>query len=124
MPIRQTIYHPDRVIFGVATGEVTLVDIVGFARAIAEAGLPHYRKILDVVEARPAFTEAELKAFAQYVREYPVQGKRGAIAFVVGPGPSEFTKLFASIDVAGRPAQLFRNIHDARKWIAANPPEE
>lgn len=124
MPIRQTIYHPDRVIFGVATGEVTLVDIVGFARAIAEAGLVHYRKILDVAEARPAFTAEELKAFAQYARDYPVPGKRGALAFVTGPATGEFAKLFASIDVAGRPAQLFRSIHDARKWIAANPPEE
>lgn len=124
MPIRQTIYHPDRVIIGVATGEVTLVDIVGFARAIAEAGLTHYRKILDVVEAKPAFTAEELKAFAQYARDYPIPGKRGAIAFVIGPGRGAFAELFANIEIAGRPAQLFRSIHDARKWIAANPPEE
>ena len=124
MPIRHTFYHPDRLVIGVATGDVTLVDIVAFARAIAEAGLVHYRKILDVMEAQPAFTEAELKAFAQYAREYPVPGKRGALAFVVGQKPGGFAQLFSDIDIAGRPAQLFRSIHDARKWIAANPPEE
>jgi hypothetical protein len=124
MPIRQTISHPDRLIIGVATGEVTLPDLVAFARGIAEAGLVHYRKIVDVVEAQPSFSEAELKAFAQYVREYPVPGKRGALAFVVGPSPGAFAKLFASIEIPGRPAQAFRSIHDARKWLAANTPED
>ncbi|UYN94966.1 MAG: hypothetical protein KIT25_23610 [Enhydrobacter sp.] len=103
---------------------MTLIDIVGFARAIAEAGLVHYRKILDVIEARPAFTEAELKAFAQYAREYPVPGKRGALAFVVGGNRGGFAQLFASIEIAGRPAQLFRSIHEARKWLAENPPDD
>jgi len=124
MPIRQTIYHPDRLVTGIASGEIALVEFVAFAKSIADAGLTHYRKILDVIDARPAFTEQEMKALAQVIRQYPVPGKRGALAFVVGADNGAFAKLFANIEIAGRPAQTFRSIHDARQWLADNPTEE
>jgi hypothetical protein len=122
VPIRSTFYHPDRLVIGVATGKLTLADLVEFARGIAEAKVVHYRKIVDVLDAYPGFTEAELTAFAQYIRQYPVDGTRGAIAFVADRKRGELAKLFASIEIGGRPARVFPNIHEARKWIADNPP--
>ena len=124
MPIRSTYYHPDRLVIGVATGRLVLADLVEFARGIAEAKLTHYRKVVDVIDAHPGFSEAELTALAQYIRQYPVGGKRGAIAFVADPNRGELAKLFASLEVDGRPAAVFRSIHDARKWLAATPPPE
>ncbi len=124
MPIRHTFYHPDRLVIAVAAGAVSLVVMVTFARAVADAGVVHYRKIVDVAEATPIFTEAELMALAQYMRDYPVPGKRGALAFVTSAGNAQFAKLFSSFEMPGRPSQVFRSIHDARKWIAANPPED
>jgi len=124
MPIRHTLYHPDRLVIAIGSGELTLVDFVAFAKAVADAGVAHYRKIFDVIDARPGFTDAELQALAKYIREYPVPGKRGALAFVVDPDRGEFAKVFANIEIGGRPARTFRSIHDARKWIADNPPEE
>jgi hypothetical protein len=121
MPIRSTFYHPDRLVIGVATGRLVLADLVEFARGIGEAKLAHYRKIVDVLDAHPGFTEAELTALAQYIRQYPVDGTRGAIAFVADRNRGELAKLFASIEIGGRPAQVFATIHDARKWLAENP---
>jgi len=121
MPIRHTIYHPDRVVTGIATGEIALIDLIAFAKTIADDGLEHYRKILDVIDARPTFSAAELKALTDYMRDHPVQ-RRGAVAFVVGQDGGEFARLFASFEMHGRPIQLFRSIHDARQWIAENPP--
>jgi len=121
VPIRHAVYPPDRLVSGIATGEVTLVDLVGFAKMIADQGLEHYRKIIDVTEARPTFSAAELKALTDLMRNHPVQ-KRGAVAFVVGPDGGEFARLFATFDMHDRPLHLFRSIHDARKWIADNPP--
>lgn len=120
MPIRSTFDHLDRLVIGIATGKLTLPDLVEFALSIAEAKLTHYRKIVDVIDAHPGFTEAELAALGQYIRQYPVGGKRGAIAFVVDPNRGELAKLFAGMEVDGRPAQVFRSIHDARKWLAEN----
>lgn len=124
MPIRSTVYHPDRLVIGTATGKLVLADLVEFARGIAEAKLAHYRKVVDVTGSYPGFTEAELTAFAQYIRQYPIDGKRGAIAFVADPLRGELARLFAGIEIGGRPAQVFHSLYDARKWLADNPPEE
>lgn len=124
MPIQLTIYHPDRLVIGRATGNMSFAEFVDFGREIQKAGLVHYRKIVDVIDARPAFTEQEFVTMVQLAREVRADRRRGALAFVADPMRGEFAKLFASLDVDGRPAQVFRSIHDARKWIAENPPAE
>jgi hypothetical protein len=32
----------------------------------------------------------------------------------------EFARIFASLTTQDRPAEVFRSIHDARKWLAAS----
>ena len=124
MPIQLTIYQPDRLVIGRATGDITIADLVNWAREIQNAGVVQYRKIVDVIDARPVFTEQELLTFVQLVREARFDKRRGALAFVADPQRGEFAKLFASLDVDGRPARIFRSIHDARKWLTENPPED
>lgn len=121
MPIRQTLYHPDRLVIGVATGDISLLDFIEFAREIQKANVIHYRKIIDVIDARPAFTEQELRAMVQLIRQAPTDRPRGAVAFVADPRRGEFAQLFSSLEVDGRPARVFRSIHEARKWLAENP---
>lgn len=123
MPIQLTIYHPDRLVIGRATGDMALAEFVSFGREIEKAGLAHYRKIIDVLDARPAFTEQEFLSLVLLVREARVDRRRGALAFVADPNRGQFAKLFASVDVDGRPAKVFRSIHDARKWLTENPPD-
>ncbi len=123
MPIRTTIYHPDRLVIGVATGDMSLAEFAKFGLEIQASGIVHYRKIVDVIDARPAFSEQELLALAKLVREAQFDRRRGAIAFVADPHRGQFAKLFASLDIDGRPARVFKSIHDAKKWIAENPPE-
>lgn len=124
MPIQLTIYHPDRLVIGRATGDMSFAEFVEFGREIQNAGLVHYRKIVDVIDARPAFSEQEFLTMVQLAREVRADRRRGALAFVADPKRGEFAKLFASLDVDGRPARVFRSIHDARRWIAENPPAE
>jgi len=123
MAIRTTFYHPDRVVIGIASGDMRLEDFIEFAREIQKANVIHYRKLLDVVDARPAFSEPELRALVQVIRETPT-GPRGAIAFVADPQRGEFAKLFSNLEVQGRPARVFRSLHEARKWLTENPPVE
>ena len=54
MPIHLEIYHPDRIVIGVARGEITLEEFGGFVRELAQSGAMHYRKIFDVSDA-PTF---------------------------------------------------------------------
>jgi hypothetical protein len=103
---------------------MTLADFVGFAREIQKANLIHYRKIVDVIDAIPKFTELELRALVQVIREAPTDRPRGAIAFVANPDRGEFARMFSGLEVQGRPARVFRNLREAREWIATTPVSE
>ena len=122
MSVRTTFYHPDRLVIGLFEGEMQLSDFIEFALEIQKNDLIHYRKILNVIDAHPGFTEKELRALVHMIREAPTDKPRGAVAFVANPERGEFANLFASLEVDGRPARVFRSIHDARKWLTEMPP--
>ena len=124
MPFQLIVHHPDRLVIGRATGEVTISDVVAFARDIMKDGMVHYRKVLDVIDARPAFNELELRAMATVARQTRTARRRGPVAFVVEPGRGEFARLFSELQIADRPAQVFTSIHEARKWLAQMPVED
>lgn len=121
MPIRLTVYHPDRIIIGVASGEVGVQDLGNFLREIVEARVLHYRKIIDVAGATPALTAQELAAFSTIVRTAHERGQTGPLAIVAHGKQSELAQMFAQLTGTDRPAEVFRSIHDARKWLATMP---
>jgi hypothetical protein len=63
------ILHPDRIAVGVARGEIILAEFGGFVRGLAEAGVLHYRKIIDVTAAKSSTVgKDELLAADQQLR--------------------------------------------------------
>jgi len=123
MPIRLTISHPDRIILGVATGQVTLLDLVGFFREVAESKALHYRKLIDVAAAEPALTREELAAFGERVRAARTERPRGALAIVADSTRGEFARFFTELRTGtdAPPTKVFRSIHDARRWLDVQP---
>src|SRR5689334_19003728 len=117
MAVRTTFYHPDRLVIGLFEGEMQLKDFLEFALEIRNNKVVHYRKIINVIDAYPKFTEQELLALVQVIRETPVDGPRGAVAIVADPSRGELAKMFSGFEIGGRPARVFRSIHDARKWL-------
>lgn len=120
MAIRTTFYHPDRLVIGIFEGEMHLKDFLDFALKIRNNNVVHYRKIINVIDAHPKFTEQELLALVQVLRATPT-GPRGAVAFVADTERGEFARMFSQLEIGGRPAQVFRSIHDARKWLSQVP---
>jgi hypothetical protein len=122
MPIRLTIYHPDRMIVGVASGDVTLEDLVGFFREVLESGTLHYRKLIDVAAATPALSTEELAAFAERIRVSRGERARGALAVVADSNRGQFARFFIGLREGQQPpTQVFRSIHEARRWLASTP---
>ena len=123
MPIRLTIFHLDRLIIGIATDKVTLLDLVGFFREIAESNTLHYRKLFDVTAAEPALSKEELAAFGERVRQARSEKPRGALAIVADSERGEFARFFSELrgGTDAPPTKVFRSIHDARSWLAAQP---
>ena len=117
MPIKQAIDHPNRLILAVGSGELTLADLATFTRDIVRAGLLHYSKLIDVANCAPGFSKEELAAFGQVVREIRTETLRGPLAVVADPNRGEFARIFTDFNIDGRPAKVFRSIHEARRWL-------
>jgi hypothetical protein len=117
MPLRLTVYRPDRLVIGVATDVLTVADLTEFLHQIGEGELHRFRKIIDVSGARPEITPQELTHFGEGLRTALKDTPRGAMAIVAGEKMNDLARLFSTLTGEGRPAEVFRSIHDARKWL-------
>lgn len=122
MPIHLEIYHPDRIVVGVARGEVTLAEFGGFVRDLAMAGVMHYRKIIDVTSAKSAaIGKDELLAADAQLRQLSPNRQRGPLALVVDPERGELAQAFKALAADDRPVEVFRSLREARAWLARYP---
>ncbi len=120
MPIYLDISHPDRMVVASVQGKVTAADIVAVAQQFATTGAWTYRKIIDVSIGEPTMEEKDLEMLAAQARNNSKDTTRGPTAFVVDPARGEFVKMFIKMTEGERPVQMFRSIHDARKWLNEN----
>jgi hypothetical protein len=125
MPIQLEIFHPDRIVLGVGRGDITTAEYAKFLADIIQAGVIHYRKIIDVTSAISSSLGAEqLIAFDTRLRETG-DDRRGPLAIVADPTRnSGIAQVFKAMTSPGRPVEVFRSIHDARKWLARQPIRE
>jgi hypothetical protein len=120
MPLRLTVYPPDRLVIGVATDTITVADLVDFMRQLTEGELHRFRKIIDITGARPDMSPEELATFSEDLRAALKDTPRGAMAIVAHDKTNELARLFSSVTGDERPVDVFRSIHDARKWLNTN----
>jgi hypothetical protein len=120
MPLRLTVYAPDRLVIGVATDIVTVADLADFLRQLTEGELHRFRKIIDISGARPDMTPEELATFGEGLRLSLKGTPRGALAIVTGDQTGELARLFSGVTGDGRPVDVFRSIHEARRWLNTN----
>ncbi|MBS0548258.1 MAG: hypothetical protein JSR24_10940 [Proteobacteria bacterium] len=120
MPIRLTVSRPDRLVVGIASDTVSLADLAEFLHQLTEGELHRFRKIIDISAAKPVLSSEELSRFGEGLREALKDTPRGAMAIVADDKANEMARLFAGVTGEGRPAEVFRSIHEARKWLATN----
>jgi len=114
MPIHLEVYHPDRIVVGVARGEVTLVEFGGFVRDLAHGGVMHYRKIIDVTGAKSSSVgKDELLAADAQLRALNNSRPRGPLAIVADPGRGELAQTFKALAADDRPVEVFRSLREA-----------
>ncbi len=136
MPIRLTLHDPSRMVLGVATGKLTIEELLGFLDEFRKVGKTGYRKIIDFSGAEADFDEAGLAPFLQRHRGVALEGSledspggsldgpRGPLALVIGDNQKGLARLFATLTGGDRPAEVFRTIHGAREWIAQHSAQE
>ena len=122
MPVRLQISHPERTVIGVATGVVTLKDILAFAHELEVQQALGYRKIIDVMSGQAMISEIDLAAYGERLHELPPEKRPyGPIALVTSQENNALAQIFAKLTREERPAQVFRSIHEARKWLQQMP---
>jgi hypothetical protein len=123
MPIQLEIFHPNRLVVGVARGAVTTQEYAQFLADMVQAGVIHYRKIIDVTSAEPtAMGLEDLRTFDATLRGNP-KIKRGPLAVVARRHAGEGAQVFKEMTSADRPIEIFHSIHDARAWLEQFPLE-
>jgi hypothetical protein len=120
MPFKIDIFPPDRMVVAVARGEISLTDLMMLVKELVDSGTLPYRKIIDITSATSAIGEAELESIAERLRSVPLLRPRGPLAIVADGDRGELGRLFMSLTSDERPVQVFRSIHEARKWLLAN----
>ena len=85
-------------------------------RQLTEGELHRFRKIIDVSASKPEISAEELAKFSEGLRAALKDTPRGAMAIVANDKMSDLARLFSSMTGDGRPVDVFRSIHEARKW--------
>ena len=120
MPLSWTISHPARLIIAVAKDTVGLKDIESYLDAILVANVIGYRKIFDMTNALFQLDDDETMALGARIRAYNSTTRMGPLAIVAAsPESYDRSRMFATLAVADRPLQIFRELHLARQWLDA-----
>lgn len=118
MPVQWTVSHPTRLIVAVARGDLGLADIEGYLDEVVASDVLAYRKIFDMTHATPKLDDDGLMALGARIRAYRALGEMGPLAIVATTQASyEQAHIFAALAEADRPIQIFRDLHEARRWL-------
>ena len=122
MPVQWTVSHPTRLIVAVARGDLGLADIEEYLDDVVASEALAYRKIFDMTHATTKMDDDALMALGARIRAYRALGEMGPLAIVATTQDSyEQAHIFAALAEADRPIQIFRDLHEARRWLDGLP---
>src|SRR5437899_10090348 len=125
MPLHWTLSHPQRLVIAIAKGEVEPQEVDKYLADIFPQGRAPYRNMFDVSQTQTAFDDSVLKGFAETVRRHAAAGPVGPIAIVAANNETfRQAAVFAEAATVDRPIKIFREQHDARRWLNAFAEEE
>ena len=123
MPIYVTFYHLDRTMVGKTEGEVTLADLLNYLDEVEKAKAVGYAKIFDCTAGQTGLMPAARETLRQRLAGYHAKYGKQAGPFAVVAGEDVHQRLGALDGLVraadSRPVEIFRDIHAAREWLAA-----
>ena len=123
MPLHWKIAPLEQMVVCVSEGVVTKDELLGYFKALEEAGAGHYRKMLDASRAECHLTAGETAELAAYAKSLKAQGTPGPMAIFTGSsGNDAFLRNVSVLLRPGRRLRTFSTIHAARRWLDGAPP--
>jgi hypothetical protein len=119
MPIELRINHLDRMVTGIAYGDLTGDQLSHTATELSTATLFHYKKLIDVSAAFTHVTFDEVATIVPRFLDRPQVIHSGPIAVVADPKRKDMAQLFVELVGNNRLIKIFYSIHEARKWLFA-----
>ncbi|SKA30924.1 hypothetical protein SAMN02745126_05051 [Enhydrobacter aerosaccus] len=118
MPLHSTFSHPLRLVITVAKGDVLPREMLDYLGRLDASGARPYRKIFDVTALEMPITSEAIRNLASIVRAREAEGPVGPVAIVVGTDSAyRKAQLFVREATMKRPIKVFREQHQARKWL-------
>jgi hypothetical protein len=118
MPLQWTISHSKRLVIAIAKGEMRPGTVIDFLARLDAEGARPYAKMFAVEQLVTVFTDESVLRLAGMVRDREQESNVGPIAVIAGDEATyEQACLFAEIAELVRPIKVFREWHEARRWI-------
>ncbi len=124
MPLSWTISHPQRLVIAVARDDVAPHEFGAYIEAMQPVG--GYRKMFVVSGISTVFDTALMQSVGRAVRDHAAREAIGPIA-IVADNEAAYASAVVYADTVRdltRPIHLFREQHDARRWLDNFAPAE
>ena len=124
MPLSWTISHPQRLVIALARGDVAPHEFGAYLEAMQPVG--GYRRMFVVSGLSTVFDTALMKSLGYAVRDHARREKIGPIAIVADTEAAYASAMVYAEAVQGidRPIRIFREQHEARRWLDSFMPAE
>jgi hypothetical protein len=122
VPVEVTTNAMDRMVVAVASGNLTLEDLVALRQGLLKADHCAYRKIVEINTATTTLDEKTLSGLATFIMRAESTTPCGPLAIVTTADDAGLAHMFAALTTDKRPARVFRSIHEARRWLDGQGP--
>jgi hypothetical protein len=124
MPLSWTISHPQRLVIAVAKGDVAPHEFGAYLEAMQPVG--SYRKMFVVSGMTAVFDALLMKTVGDAARAQAQRETLGPIAIVAETEPAYHSAMVYGDAARGidRPIRIFRELHEARRWLDGLAPAE
>jgi hypothetical protein len=118
MALNWTISHPDRLVMAAAKGDVSPGEIEAYFHGVRLEGGMGYAKMF-LVDSGSMLSDLNLRTLGGIIERYAVTGRIGPVAIVAKTDEAfRQAEVFASAARAERPLAVFREQHEAARWLA------
>lgn len=121
MPLRWEVFHADKLVLAVGTGDVILKDVEHYLDDIVTQGAMPYAKIFDASDVISKHDDHDMMMLAGRMSAYTGTLKGAPLAFVSTSTAVRET-IERYINLAGnmeRPIAVFGTVAEGRAWIEA-----
>lgn len=118
MGLEWAISHPDELVMAVAKGDVSPRDIEDYFHGVGLEGGISYAKMF-LLDSASMLSDDNIRTLGRIIERYALTDRIGPVAIVATTDEAfRQAEVFAAAARAERPLGIFRQQHEAARWLA------